>query len=109
MALSVTDAILAPTPDPEPPDFIDTVLASRAVVAAIRIAIIFAALSVVLSVIALISRRQWLTRVGPVEVSDLRVANKRLEEQVAVADRVVKELESTVAYTQQVIDKEQGR
>ena len=49
---------------------VDAVLASRMVVAAIRLAIVFAGGFVVLSVIALVGQRRWLTKVGPVQVSD---------------------------------------
>jgi hypothetical protein len=67
---AVGDAVFAAAPSPKNPGFADSVLASRAVVAAIRIAIIAAAGYVVISVFALVSRRQWLIRVGPVEVSE---------------------------------------
>lgn len=90
-ALAATDAVLAPTPAPKQPDFIDTILASRAVVAAIRIAIVFAGVFVVLSVVALIARRQWLTRVGPLEVSG-RVSTARDDRQ-----QVIESLEETTA------------
>jgi hypothetical protein len=40
------------------------------VVASIRLAIIFAGVFVVVSVVALTVRGQWLTRVGPVQVSE---------------------------------------
>ena len=106
LALAVTDAVLAPAPAPERPDFIDTLLASRAVVVAMRIAIVFAALFVVLSVAALIVRRQWLTRVGPVEVSD-RTAE--LEEELEVAHQVIDALESMAVNSQQVIDRERRK
>ncbi len=67
---AVGDAVLAPAPAPKEPGFIDTVLGSRAVVASVRLAVTFAAAFVVASVVALIARGQWLTRVGPVQVSD---------------------------------------
>jgi hypothetical protein len=110
VAPAVGDAVLAPAPAPRQPDFIDTVLASRAVVVSIRIAIIFAALFLVLSVSALISRRQWLSRVGPVEVEevgDLQAENGGLEEWLADANDAIEVLEKTVAYTQQLIDQEE--
>jgi ABC-type protease/lipase transport system fused ATPase/permease subunit len=75
---AIGDAALAPTPAPEHPGFVDAVLASRSVVAAIRLAIIFAGVFVVISVVALIARRQWLTKIGPVEVSE-RVADADTE------------------------------
>ena len=112
VSLGVADALIAPTPAPRQPDFIDTVLASRAVVAAIRIAIIFAAIFLVLSVLALIARRQWLIRVGPVEVqkmSDMDAENQRLGERLRTADKVIEDLKRRAEYTQQLLDREQGR
>ena len=51
------------------PSWLSTVFRSRGVVGAVRIAIIFAAGYVVISICALIGGRQWLSRVGPLEVS----------------------------------------
>ncbi|HEU5061990.1 MAG TPA: hypothetical protein VFT79_02415 [Solirubrobacterales bacterium] len=96
ISLAIADALLAPTPAPGQPDFIDTIIASKAVVVAIRVAIVFAAVFLVLSVIALIVRRQWLTRVGPVEVekvSDLDAKNGRLEEKLERAKQKIADLE----------------
>lgn len=78
---AVGDAVLAAAPSPRDPGFVDGVLASSAVLAAVRLAIIAAAAYVVFSVVALVARRQWLTRVGPVEVS-VRVSD--LESEIAV-------------------------
>lgn len=95
--MAIADAALAPAPAPEQPSFIDVFLASRAVVTAIRVAIIFGALFVVLSVIALIARRQWLTRVGPVEVSGdvsgLDADNHRLERKLEESERTIEGLQ----------------
>jgi uncharacterized protein YlxW (UPF0749 family) len=105
----VADAALASTLSPAQPGFIDNVLASRAVVVSIRIATIFAAMFVVLSVLALIARRQWLTRVGPVEVekvSDLDAEIQQLEEELAEANRTIEDLERNVAHSHQLIDQE---
>lgn len=109
VSLAIADAVLAPAPAPEQPGFIDAILASRAVIAALRIAIVFAALFVALSVVALIARRQWLTRVGPVEVEKvdvLEVDSGVLEERVKDANQAIEALEERVAYTHQLIDRE---
>ncbi|HEX6153508.1 MAG TPA: hypothetical protein VFZ19_08310 [Solirubrobacterales bacterium] len=110
ISLAIADAVLAPAPAPEQPDFIDAVFASRAVVAAIRIAIVFAALFVALSVTALIAQRRWLTRLGPVEVSEevsnFRAEIQRLEEDLGVAHEVIEALEGQDAHTQQLVDRE---
>jgi hypothetical protein len=66
---AVGDAILAPAPLSADPGFLETLVASRAVVAAVRVAVIFAAAFVVVSVVALISARRWPTKIGPVEIA----------------------------------------
>ncbi|MDQ2630367.1 MAG: hypothetical protein M3Y75_05260 [Actinomycetota bacterium] len=109
VSLAIADALLAPAPAPEQPDFIDTVLASRAVVVSIRIAVVFAALFLVLSVAALIIRRQWLARVGPVEVEKvvaLDVDSEDLEGRMKDANQAIEALEERVAHTHQLIDRE---
>lgn len=112
-ALAIVDAVLAPAPAANQPDFVDTILASRAVVAATRIAIVFTAIFVVLSVVALIVRRQWLTRVGPVEVTDqsshLEAQIRMYEEELEAAYRVIDVLEGVVASTHQLVDRERRR
>jgi len=68
-----------------------------------RLPTLIAAGFVVLSVIALTTRRQWLTRVGPVEVSDrvsnLKAENKRLKERWDAIGPIIESLERSVAYT----------
>ena len=97
ISIATADAVFAPAPVSRTPDFIDTILASRAVVAAIRITLIFAAVFVVLSVAALATQRRWLVRVGPLEVSDrvshLSTENRRLEKEIEEANRAIEELE----------------
>jgi hypothetical protein len=108
-SIAAADATLAPVPASKEPGFIDTILASRAVIAAIRIAIVFAAAFLVLSVIALIASRRWLARVGPVEVSakvpDITVEKRDLEERLDEARAAIARLESNAADAQQVIDQ----
>jgi hypothetical protein len=55
---AIGDAVLAPAPASDHPGFVDTVLGSRAVVAAIRLAVIFAGVFIVASVVALIAQGQ---------------------------------------------------
>jgi outer membrane murein-binding lipoprotein Lpp len=106
---AIGDAILAPTPAPKEPGFIDTVLGSRAVVAAIRLAIIFAGVFVVLSVVALTAKRQWLVRVGPVQVSeqvsDLDAENQRLEESLENARETIDNLKQDLAESNFLLDR----
>lgn len=93
---AIGDAVLAPAPSPDHPGFVDTVLGSRAVVAAIRLAVIFAAAFVVVSVVALVARGQWLTRIGPVQVaepvSELRVSRQQLDAVLGMARETVESM-----------------
>jgi hypothetical protein len=93
--LVVGDAVLAPAPQPSDPGFIDTILASRAVVASVRLGVISAALFVLLSVVVLGTRGRWLTRVGPVEVSDVEAKMGATESKIANADKNIQELWET--------------
>lgn len=79
-------------------------------VSAIRISIIFASTFVVLSVVALAARRQWLRRIGPVEVSEvmshLGSESRHLEERLDGTTQDIEELGAAVAYAQRLIEKE---
>ena len=112
-AYAIGDAILAPTPVAENPGFVDTVLASRAVVAAVRLAIIFAGVFIVVSVVALIARGQWLTRVGPIhvseqvseEVSGMDAENERLRRSLENARETIDNLKGDLAETNRLLDQ----
>lgn len=102
------DAVLSDTPVSKTPSFVDTVLASRAVVAAIRLAIIFAAAFIVISVVALVVRRQWLTRIGPVQVSeqvsDLVAENAALRNMLESAGETIEDLQDELTATTSLLD-----
>lgn len=104
---AVADAVLSDTPVPEEPVFMDTVLASRAVVAAIRIAIIAAAVFVVLSVAQLVRRGRYLTRIGPIEasedVSNLVWENTQLRAALEDAGSELANLEEELADTNDLL------
>jgi uncharacterized protein YlxW (UPF0749 family) len=112
LAPAAGGAVLAPAPTASEPDFIDTILASKAVVAAIRLAIVFAAVFLVLSVVALTAQQRWLVRLGPVEVSDevsdLSAENQRLKERLKNAFQAVESLERSAASSQRLINREKG-
>jgi hypothetical protein len=93
---AVGDAILSPAPISVSPGFVETVLASRAVVASVRIAVISAAAFIVVSVVALTANRQWPTRIGPVhireDVSGQETENGQLRRSLEIADRTIEDL-----------------
>jgi hypothetical protein len=105
---AIADAVLASTPAPDHPGFVDTVLGSRAVVAAIRLAIIFAGVYVVVSVVALIARGQWLTKIGPVEVServsDVKAESQRLQVELVQTRGSVGKLRQEIAECRDLIN-----
>lgn len=76
------------------PGFIDTIFASKIVIVASRVAVLFIAAYAVISVVGLIARRQFLTRVGPLQVSD----------SVARLDQEAEFLRSMLSDAQQTID-----
>lgn len=77
--LVVHEAVTAGTREPIDPNFLEQIIASKTVLAAIRIALIFAAAYVVISVVVLMSRRQWINKIGWVEVSEGTIsANEEL-------------------------------
>jgi hypothetical protein len=109
---AIGDAVLSGAPSPKEPGFVDSLLASSAVLAALRLAIIAAASYIVISVVALVARRQWLTRVGPVEVStqvsDLETENTLLRDMLASAEARVDDLEEKLATTDDALDRALG-
>ena len=105
---AIGDAILAQTPTPEHPGFVDAVLASRAVVAAIRLAIIFAGAFVVVSVVALISQGRWLTRVGPVQVSETKTDDRRIKEEVVYINNALDRLRQQTSGVDEALNKPPG-
>jgi hypothetical protein len=52
------------------PNFVDEIFASRVVILAARIALMFAATYVAVSVVGLIANRRWLSQLGPFKASD---------------------------------------
>lgn len=103
------DAVLTPTPVPEHPGFVDAVLASRAVMAAIRLAIVFAGAFLVLSVIALVAQRRWLVRVGPVQVSETNADGRPMKEDAGEALRALDILRQQLSHFTEALDERSGK
>lgn len=106
-AYAMGDAILAPTPIARSPGFVETVLASRAVVASVRIAVIFAAAYVVISAVWLIATRRFLVRVGPIHVSEpvsnLDAENEWLRGMLQSAGETIEDLQGELAATNEIL------
>jgi hypothetical protein len=92
-------------------DPIDNIFSSRAVIAAIRIAILFAALYVTVSAIALIAARRWPSQVGPLQISEsarrLQQESEDLRRLVEKAGREVGDLQTELMEANRVIDRQQ--
>jgi hypothetical protein len=73
------------------------------VVAAVRIAVIFAATFIVVSVVALTVKRQWPTRIGPVhlreDVSGQEAENGQLRDELELARETINHLDELVVAT----------
>jgi hypothetical protein len=109
---AIGDAVLAPAPTPNDPGFVDTILGSRAVVAAVRLAVISGGVFVVASVVALIARGQWLSRIGPVQVAepvaDIGAESQRLEESLAEARETIGSIRNDLLENERQL-KKKGR
>ncbi len=106
---AVGDAVLAPTQPAEHPGFVDAVLASRAVLAAIRLAVIFAGAFVIVSVVALIGQGRWLTRVGPVQVSETKTDDRRIKEEVVDTSDALDRLRQQIAGVDEALNEYPGK
>jgi hypothetical protein len=109
IAYGVCDVLFTPVPIARRAGLEELVLGSPTVVAAIRVAVIFAAAFFVVSVVALVARRQWLVRIGPVEVSE-RVANlaiegDRIEESLENAMQTIDSLRYELAMSNTLLDR----
>ena len=75
-------------------------------VAAVRIAVIFAAAFVVISVVALTAKRQWPTRIGPVhireDVSGQETDNGQLRKELEIAEETINDLERLAPGTEKL-------
>jgi hypothetical protein len=109
LAYGVGDVVLTPAPIARRAGLEELVLGSPTVVAAIRIAVIFAAVFFVVSVVALMVRRQWLVRVGPVEVServsDFGLEKQRIEESLESAMQTIDSLRYELAVSNSLLDR----
>jgi hypothetical protein len=84
-------------PESKNPTFIDDIFASRIVVLFVRVALMFAAGYVVISVIGLIIGRRWLSELGPFKASEpierLERGAEALERNLGEALTTIDELE----------------
>ncbi|HEX5593819.1 MAG TPA: hypothetical protein VFX35_10775 [Solirubrobacterales bacterium] len=105
----VADVVLTPAPISKRDGFEDLVLGSRTVVVAVRVAVIFTAAFFVASVVALMVRRQWLVRLGPVEVSErvvhLAIEGDRVEESLENAMQTIDSLRYELAMSNTLLDR----
>jgi hypothetical protein len=91
------------------PGFLETIFASRGTVGMVRVAIVFAAAYLIISVCALIANQQWLTRVGPVEVAQsvkgLIAERDQLAAELTDAREAIDHLEDRLIETTQAYEE----
>ena len=78
---------------PKHPSLLDEIFQSRTIIVFVRVLMMFAAGFVVASLLARIWNRQWLSKAGPFEVSDVADLTADLD----VADENLKEAEDNIA------------
>jgi hypothetical protein len=94
------------SPDASP---IDQIFASRIVVFAIRVAILFAALYGIVSAVALIVQRRWPSQVGPLQISEgvraLRNERDDLRHLLGLARQEIEGLQAALKNANEDIDR----
>ncbi len=112
IGLAVYALIPAETPRFTDPSTLDVVFASRFTITVVRVAILFGGIYAVVSVVALISRGQWLSSVGPFKVSDSVQALERQNDQLtrALDDAIatIETLEAQVEDTKSALEHAEG-
>ncbi|MDQ6727819.1 MAG: hypothetical protein M3066_16890 [Actinomycetota bacterium] len=112
IGLAVYALIPAETPRFTNPSTLDVVFASRFTITVVRVAILFGGIYAVVSVVALISRGQWLSSVGPFKVSDSVQALERQNDQLtrALDDAIatIETLEAQVEDTKSALEHAEG-
>ncbi len=91
------------------PSIVDNIFDSRVVILAARIALMFAAAYVAVSVVGLIASRRWLSQLGPFRASDpiarLDESGEALESDLHGALEAIQELEQRLAESDDALAK----
>ncbi len=94
------------------PSFIDNIFDSRIVILGVRVALIFAAGYIVISVVGLIIARRWLSQLGPFKASDpiarLDSNAQLLESDLQEAVDTIQELEQCLVESDESLSKAQA-
>ena len=94
------------------PSFVDNIFANPFVLMFVRIALVAAAIYVVVSVIALMGGRRWLSELGPFKVSDpiarLDSSARLLQNELQEAVDTIQELEGRLVESDEGLAKAQG-
>ncbi len=93
------------------PSFVDNIFDSRVVILGVRVALIFAAGYIVISVVGLIVARRWLSQLGPFKASDpiARLDNnaQSLESDLQDAADTIHDLEQRLVESDESLAKAQ--
>lgn len=92
---------------PKNPSFVDNVFDSRIVVLLIRVALIFAAGYIVISVVGLIIGRRWLSELGPFKASEpierLERGAEAMERDLGGALKTIEDLEERLVESDEAL------
>ncbi len=113
LAVGVVFAVIGIYPNKIPasknPSFVDDIFASRVVVLSVRIALMFAAGYVVISVVGLIIGRRWLTQVGPFRtdapVAELNQEAEQTQEALGSALATIDTLEERLKESDRALER----
>ncbi len=98
-------------PTTKNPSFVDNIFDSRVVILIVRVALIFAAGYIVISVVGLIVGRRWLSQLGPFKASDpiarLDESAEALESDLREAVDTIQELEQRLVESDESLAKAQ--
>ncbi len=91
------------------PNFVDNIFASRVVILAARITLLFAAAYVAVSVVGLIANRRWISQLGPFKASDpiarLGHSAEALESDLQDAVETIQKLEQRLVESDESLGK----
>jgi len=94
------------------PSFVDNIFDSRVVILVVRVALIFAAGYIVISVVGLIVGRRWLSQLGPFKASDpiarLDKSAEALESDLQEAVDTIQDLEKRLVESDEALAKAQA-
>jgi septal ring factor EnvC (AmiA/AmiB activator) len=116
LAVGIVFAVIGIYPHKLPteknPSFVDTIFASRVVILAARITLMFVAAYIAVSIVGLIASRRWLSQLGPFKASEtiarLDHSAEALENDLQDAANTIHDLEQRLVESDEDLTKAQA-